>query len=218
MLAALIATLVTALVFWLWPGIDIAVARWFYIDGAFFGASSGARAFRYFFYHMPNGVLALYALGWGLGQAGVTWRWLPAVSHRGLLFLALSMAIGPGLIVNLGLKDHMHRPRPVQIAEFGGPMDFKPYWRADGGCSTNCSFVSGEVSSNAWLIAPASLAPPPLRAPAMAAALVATVLTALGRMAFGGHFLSDTLFAAFLTFLVVQILYRIIRPADGTKS
>ena len=29
-----------------------------------------------------------------------------------MIFLIATIAIGPGLIVNLGLKDHWHRPRP----------------------------------------------------------------------------------------------------------
>ena len=33
-----------------------------------------------------------------------------------MIFLIATMAIGPGLIVNLGLKDHWHRPRPIQTA------------------------------------------------------------------------------------------------------
>ena len=98
-------------------------------------------------------------------------------------------------------------------------MSFRPWWSPGGECPRNCSFVSGEVSTAAWLVAPASLAPPPLRAPAIAAALVATVLTALGRLAFGGHFLSDTLFGALFTLLVVQLLYRAMRPdAAGTPT
>jgi len=202
--ATLAATLTTALVFWLWPGIDVAVARWFFVEGRFAGAAPLERAFRFFFYYMPDALLAGFAICWLLAWRGVERRWLPLVSGRSLSFLLLSAALGPLLLVNVGLKDHMHRPRPAQTAAFGGPMAFQPYWSANGGCATNCSFVSGEVSSNAWLVAPAMLAPPPFRGVAMAAAVIATILTALGRMAFGGHYLSDCLFAAFFTFLVVM--------------
>ena len=43
-----------------------------------------------------------------------------------LIFLVATMALGPGLIVNLGLKDHAHRPRPVQYVDFGGADEFRP--------------------------------------------------------------------------------------------
>ncbi len=202
------ALCIATLVFGLWPNLDIAVAASFHQSGAFWGASLWARSYRAFFYWLPFVVLAYALLVWALKQRG---RALPGsdwFTGRGLAFMALTMALGPGLLVNAGLKDHWHRPRPAQIEEFGGPMQFRPIWRGDGACATNCAFVSGEVSASAWLIAPAMLAPPPLRVPAVATALVMTALTALGRMAFGGHFLSDAIFALLLTLLVVQVCYR----------
>ncbi len=114
------------------------------------------------------------------------------------------MAIGPGLVVNLGLKDHAHRPRPIQTTEFGGPFEFRPWYRFDGACRTNCSFVSGEGAEAFWMVAPASLAPPPLQAPAVAGALLFGVLTSLLRMAFGGHYLSDVILAALVMLIIVQ--------------
>ena len=40
----------------------------------------------------------------------------------------------------------------------------------DGACKRNCSFVSGEASTGFWMVAPASLLPPPWRGPAIVAA------------------------------------------------
>jgi len=67
---------------------------------------------------------------------------IPAPSCRALLFLGASLAIGSGLIVNLGLKDHSHRPRPVHVREFGGDEEFRPWFRFDGACRKNCAFAS----------------------------------------------------------------------------
>ena len=39
-------------------------------------------------------------------------------------FILLCVAIGPGLIVNVALKDHWGRPRPRQIIEFGGKFAY----------------------------------------------------------------------------------------------
>jgi lipid A 4'-phosphatase len=213
--ATFLVTLITAIVFWLWPDLDLAVAALFRRDNTFWGADPYARAYRFFFYWLPIVLMAIYAVAYILKRAGKLGH--AYVSGRGLVFLAVSMALGPGLLVNLGFKDHWHRPRPVQVSQFGGPMEFRPYWRGDGACERNCSFVSGEVSTAAWLIAPASLVPPPLRTPAMAAALIITVLTALGRFAFGGHFLSDALFAALFTISLVQLLYRAIVARAPSK-
>ena len=87
-----------------------------------------------------------------------------------MIFLIATMVIGPGLIVNLGLKDHWHRPRPIQTQDFNGPNPFMPWYDDDGGCKKNCSFVSGEASTGFWMVAPASVLPPPWRGPAIVAA------------------------------------------------
>jgi membrane-associated phospholipid phosphatase len=114
-----------------------------------------------------------------------------------------TLAAGPWLLVNEGLKEHSGRPRPGHVAQFGGKAEFRPFGRFDGSCATNCSFVSGEAAAAAWTLAPALLAPPPWRAAAVAASLVFTLATSALRMAFGGHFLSDALFAALFVWLIV---------------
>jgi len=124
--------------------------------------------------------------------------------------MVLSLALGPGLLVNVGLKDHWHRPRPVQVTAFGGPDAFRPFDTRDGQCRRNCSFVSGEGSSSFWTVAPALLAPPPWRTLALGAALLFAAATGLLRMAFGGHFLSDTLFAALLTWFVIAATWALV--------
>jgi membrane-associated PAP2 superfamily phosphatase len=66
-------------------------------------------------------------------------------------------------------------------------------------------------------VAPALLAPPPFRAAAVGAALLFTAATAVLRMAFGGHYLSDVVFAALFTWLVVLSLYRLIFRAPAAR-
>ena len=119
----------------------------------------------------------------------------------------------------MALKDHWHRPRPVQVTEFGGPQPFRPVGWPGGTCERNCSFVSGEGASSFWSVAPALMVPPAWRAAALAAALAYAAATGLLRMAFGGHFLSDTLLAALFTWLVVAAVWRALlghrAPLDG---
>jgi lipid A 4'-phosphatase len=62
---------------------------------------------------------------------------------RAALFLILTLVLGPGLLVNVALKDHWARPRPGMVTEFGGTMVFRPWWDPRGACASNCSFVSG---------------------------------------------------------------------------
>ncbi len=196
-----------------YPGLDIAVSRFFfdYFGGAFMGASTEAKAARSFFYGLPLTVCVGFVVARWLGPGG---RFPAALvpSSRAIIFLTLTMAIGPGLVVNLVFKDNWHRPRPITVKEFGGPLEFRPPWTRDGACEKNCSFVSGETSSAFWLVAPASLAPAPFTVPAVSAALGVGVATSLLRMAFGGHFLSDVVFSALITLLLVLIARLILYP------
>lgn len=44
--------------------------------------------------------------------------------RRHSLFLLLLLALGPGLLVNVILKNHLGRPRPQELIEFGGKQQF----------------------------------------------------------------------------------------------
>jgi lipid A 4'-phosphatase len=202
LLLSLIAlTLATLVVFALWPQIDLDAARVFYQQSGFSHTplEGGLRAF---FNITPFVVLAISLALYGLRRVGLAIPHAP--SGLQIAFLVATMAVGPGLIVNFGLKDHTHRPRPIHTQEFGGASEFRPWYRFDGDCRTNCSFVSGEGSEAFWMVAPASLAPPPLRPLAIAAALLFGVLTSLLRMAFGGHYLSDVVLAGLIVLIVVR--------------
>lgn len=132
------------------------------------------------------------------------------IPGRAIIFLALTLAIGPGLLVNVALKSHWGRPRPVEVVQFGGNERFVPWWQSNGTCTSNCSFVSGESSIAAWLFAPAVLMPPPWRAAAIGAAAIFTITISAVRMAFGGHFFTDVAFGALMTLLVIWLTYGLI--------
>jgi lipid A 4'-phosphatase len=139
------------------------------------------------------------------------------VAPRAVAFLALTLAIGPGLLVNMGLKEHWARPRPGAVVEFGGTLPFVPWWDPRGQCPQNCSFVSGETSGAAWAVAPALLASGPGRVVALAAAGVFTVAVGTLRIAFGGHFASDVIFAVLLTLAVIWALYGLVFRVDWAR-
>jgi lipid A 4'-phosphatase len=134
-----------------------------------------------------------------------------------ILFLATSVIVGPGLLVNVGLKSHWERPRPGHLLQFGGNQHFIPWWQPIGDCRKNCSFVSGEASSAFWTVAPAALTPPQWRPLAYAAAVTFGTIMSLSRIVMNGHFLSDTIFAGVFTFLVIWFLYAAIYRWKGTQ-
>jgi lipid A 4'-phosphatase len=125
------------------------------------------------------------------------------MTSRSALLIIMTLALGPGLLVNGILKETWARPRPGMVTEFGGDYAFMPWWDPRGTCDSNCSFVSGETSSAVWMTAPAMVVPPPLRLLALGAAALYGLLFASIRLLAGGHFLTDVIFAAIFTGLVI---------------
>jgi lipid A 4'-phosphatase len=202
-------------VFAVWPELDLTVARHFFHDGGFYGRDALGRFGRDVFRVTPFVVLAAYGALWLADRRGVKLRWAP--SGRAMIFLIATMVIAPGLIVNLGFKDHWRRPRPAQTQDFNGPDPFRPWYEDDGACKKNCSFPSGEAATGFWMVAPASVLPPPWRAPAIVAAFAFGIGASLLRVAFGGHYLSDVLLGGFLTLIVIEVVRRLFWPRDASE-
>jgi lipid A 4'-phosphatase len=129
------------------------------------------------------------------------------IGGRAALLLIATMALGPGVLTNLVLKDHWGRARPIDITELGGAFRFTPWWDPRGDCPTNCSFVAGEPSGAFWTLAPAALAPPQWRLVAYGGALTFGAAVGLLRIAGGGHFFTDVVFAGALMFLLVWVTH-----------
>ena len=209
--------LATMAAFALWPELDLVAARLFFTPAGGFAA-------RTFFGEIGRGignilpfvVLAAYVLAWLANRLGLALPFNPP--GKNVVFLILAMAIGPGLIVNLGMKDHLHRPRPTHVTEFGGTKSFRAFYQFDGGCVKNCSFPSGEAAEAFWMLAPASLAPAPWRGAAITGAIVFGMLVSLLRMAFGGHFLSDVTFAALIMWALLLVLRRALYPKPNAQK
>ena len=221
LIIALAIAVVAGLAFGLYPELDLYVARHFYgvVD-----AANNAFAWRIY----PPVMLAR-DIGLWIGAVLVA----PAVvalviklilprrklliSGRAIVFLIATLALAPGLLVNVLLKDHWARPRPIDVTQFGGDQHFVAWWDPRGDCPTNCAFVSGDVAGAFWTIAPAALAPPQWRAVAYGAALALGTGMAAIRVMAGGHFPSDVIFAGVFTFLVVWIMYALIYRWPRTR-
>lgn len=200
-----VAMLAAALIFLIFPHLDMGVAKGYYLGhGHFIGTTELGKFGRAFGNITPFLVLAFILFAWIAAKRGRPWAYRPP--GRDVIFVALAMAIGPGLVVNLAMKDHLHRPRPVQVQQLGGMWKFKPFYEFNGQCHRNCSFPSGEGSEAFFMLAPASLVPPPWRGQALLAALAFGLFTSVLRLAFGGHFLSDITFAALITWGLIMLL------------
>ncbi|MBV8849475.1 MAG: phosphatase PAP2 family protein, partial [Methylobacteriaceae bacterium] len=203
-----------AAIFIAFPRLDLAVTQAFYErNHAFYGTTLFGRTFRAILRFASYTIFAAFALAYVSARLYARKRLVPA--GRNLAFLAITLTLGPGLLVNVLIKEHSHRPRPFQTQDFGGQWQFRPFGHFDGQCVTDCSFVSGETSSAAWSLAPALLTPPPWRAAMVAASLLFTSVMAVERIAYGGHYLSDVVFGALLNWLLVlaaAVLMRIRPP------
>lgn len=192
------------------PGIDLAVERLFYAgNGQFIGNQLTLflllrSGFNVFFY--LTCVITLLGL---IIAARTASTWL-GLGFRKWLFLALCLIIGPLVVTNIGFKDHWGRARPRDVVEFGGEKAFTPAFPPSNQCKYNCSFVSGEASSIFIVLFAGAFLFRSRSRKFVALAIVLGGLAGLTRMAQGGHFLSDVLYAGVLMAITagsVQLLF-----------
>lgn len=134
--------------------------------------------------------------------------WLSPRPFHATLALA-AFALGPGVLVNLFLKEWWGRPRPVMTDLFGGGLPFVPAGQWSDACAANCSFVSGEAAAIFWLVCLIPLLPARWRWRVGPLVVAAAIFTALLRVAFGGHYLSDVVLgglSALVAFAAVACL------------
>jgi len=128
--------------------------------------------------------------------------------RRQSLFLILLLALGPGLLVNVILKDHLGRPRPQELTEFGGKYQFVQFWQP-GPAGKNSSFPCGHASIAFFLMAPWFLYRQrrrPLALCFLCLGLSFGLLVGMARIMQGGHFLSDVIWAGGLAYITGEML------------
>lgn len=202
LLVLLALTGLTALVFAVYPGLDLWASSLFVDDQSQFAlrANRDLVGLREVGMLLPRFVLGAFFAGLLVPVIFPAVR--PFTDARRIVAVILVFLLGPGLVTNALLKEYWDRPRPVQVTEFGGPWTFKPWYDPSGECRRNCSFVSGEGAAATALVAAAAALPPPIKSPAMIGAGIFAVGVSGLRLAFGGHFLSDLIFAALFTLII----------------
>ena len=212
------AGVIAGVVFTLAPDLDLVVARQFWLgDGSFAGAHSGPTQFLRAMFKTIFIVACSVAVGGLLVEVFRRSRhWRMRAVHW--LYLLLCLGVGPGLVTNTLLKDQWGRARPAQIVEFGGDKTFTPPLLPTNQCVRNCSFVSGEAASMFAVFYAAALIVPHGSLPTMIAGTIVGLAAGLVRMAQGGHFLSDVVFAGVLMALVASGLHRIVFRGAGAGA
>ena len=202
---------VTGLIFALYPELDLAIARAFYDPARQDFSLRFDRTLAWLRYESMWVITALVAPA---AVALVVKLLLPftrmLMSGRAVVFLIATLVLGPGLLVNVTMKDYWPRSRPIDVPELGGSEQFVAWWDPRGACPKNCSFVAGESAGAFWTLAPATLAPPQWRPLAYAAAVAFGLGVSAMRIAFGGHFFTDAVFAGVFMFLIVWVAHGLI--------
>lgn len=190
-----IIALVLAGAFIAMPGIDLFVSGLFFRDGKWLLDPDSPWLFLIYrgLPRLGQLMLIVITLLWVISQFK---RCEKLHSKRWLLsFLLAGILIGPTLVVDVDLKDHLDRARPGNTQEFGGPRKFTPAFIPSDQCIKNCSFVSGHVVGVSFLMAFGWLGSPIQRRRWLVGSLIASSVVGLARMIPGSHFLSDVIFA-----------------------
>lgn len=128
--------------------------------------------------------------------------------RRQAVFIILAVALGPGLIVNTLLKDHLGRARPNELVEYGGQYAFTQPWQP-GPAAPNSSFPSGHAAIAFALLLPWFIWRDSRRSVAAAflsSGLLFGSLVGLARLLQGGHYLTDVLWSGGIVYLCGGVL------------
>ncbi|MGX9352778.1 phosphatase PAP2 family protein [Shimia sp. W99] len=216
----IVLTAILAMIFTVWPALDLWVSGLFYSEGHGFWLGKVD-----VIQNLRKAIWSLILLTLFFSLAALIFSKIVRTTTPRLdkvwEVIVLTYLLGPALLVNAILKEHWGRARPSTITEFGGTRDFTPALIPSDQCATNCSFVSGEgAGSTALLIAilliVRNMAPGRYTRHVTIAAFIIAGMGLSFRVLMGRHFLSDTILAAlFVTLIALTILqlkrYRNIR-------
>lgn len=200
------ALLIVAAVAGALPAVDLAISDLFYRDGAWFLKRGLFWRCLVQYGCIPPLVMVVGAsLLWGASHLLRRWRsW-----RRPCLVMALTVLLGPGLLVNVLIKQNWGRPRPLHVQTFGGHQPYRAWWQPSEHLTTDRGFASGHAATAFSLLAAALVIPSKWRGwrrTAIVAAAIFGALVSLSRVVQGGHFFSDVAISAALTYWIVAIL------------
>ena len=207
-LVVLLAIAIAATVLFSATNLDVAASgRFYHPELADHWPVANQPVWRWLYLSTPWITGSLAAAAGALLVAGLVRNKSPRLRLYGL-FVLLSVLVGPGLIVNGLLKDHWGRPRPREIVELGGQMQYTPPLLPTGshGKSFPCGHCSvGYLYAIGWWIWRRNHRR--WAAVSLGTGLVLGTLLGVGRMAAGGHFLSDMVWAGLIALGAAHVLY-----------
>jgi len=216
---ATIITIVSTLIFKL-SNLDISLQNLFYSTTR--NWKFGSQQPWNFFYHYGNYpilILIIMSLIFFIVSFWKnTLKWL--FYRKAALFFILVLLLGPGLIVNGVLKEHVGRPRPREVINYGGTEHFVPVLK-HGTAGKGKSFPCGHCSMAFMLITPFFVFRKKYKLLSLlilGIGLIYSLLMSLARMAQGGHFASDAIWAGIIVYFSSLIVYHILQPNEVGKA
>jgi membrane-associated PAP2 superfamily phosphatase len=193
-------------------GLDLAWAAEFYAqDGPHQGwihSREQPWAWLYDYGEIPGWIVVIGAVTlYGAARAGK----IRPEYKRSCLVIILTIALGPGLLVNGILKSSWGRPRPADVSLFGGGSEYRTVWQP-GGPGQGRSFACGHCSMAFALSSLAAFYPwhPGLSAGALVAGTAYGTVMSVARVAQGGHFPTDCLWSAIIVLMLLAGLYYLV--------
>lgn len=193
--------LACVLIFTLGWKIDIAAASLFYDESTGFHLRTA-----WYNEFIKDTFARIHILWLLLLIGGIAFCWFKGFAARRklLTFMLVSMLVGPGLFVNVFLKENsIDRARPNEVQLFGGPDTFTPAFVYSGQCNKNCSFVSGHSAIGFYVIVLGWVFRSKLW---FWGGFALGAVISLSRMMEGAHFLSDTVFAFWSVYFCTLLL------------
>lgn len=212
------------------PRVDIAFSQRYYTpEAGFFHAGNPLVRALYDYTPVAGNTLLVLAAILALGApwfARLARRWgspagaslLLGLWRRTAIAVVCVAALSSGLIVELGLKNFMGRPRPVQTIEFGGDQPFHAAFERGPDPERHRSFLSGHATAGFTLITLGLFAGRTWRRRWMLFGLTTGAVVGLGRIMQGGHYLSDVVFSFYAVWLSCELVALGMRRWDQRRA
>ena len=194
--------------FLIWPNFDLQVSQLFFdnVSFRFEWANHPVANFIYTSTHLIATAVVIFLLIFVTSSFLIKSKFLK--KHQTCaIFLLSACLLGPGLLVNVVLKDNWGRPRPVQISEFGGEENYAAPLSPNSARENCRSFVSGHASIGFFFFAFALLS---RKKKWLVVPILAGSLVGVTRIVQGGHFFSDVLFSGWAVWFCTLILFTLL--------
>ncbi len=207
-------------------GFDFSFQKALYMAGGN-SWSIGEHPFWKALYHYGTAIPAITVLSSFVGLVMGFYREKFRRWRKIFLFSILLAVLGPGVITNGILKEYWGRPRPRHVEDLGGHQKFEPILTLDLS-SKGKSFPCGHATMGFYFFGGFFLLRRYRRGIAegfLAFGITWGTLIGMARMAQGGHFLSDVIWAAAVCYFTAMGLYfafrldeRLVLPASREKK